>query len=136
MEFNVYNELNNSRARGSFSNPKITINPRYGYIVFSTSCACHGILSAGDKVEFLQSQDFPEDWYLRMNSETGFSVRKYKGGALIIQNSFLARKIVQSIGGDQIKTVRIPISGEIDQAAKAYALITAAATEKQHNEKR
>jgi hypothetical protein len=128
MKFKHYNELN-SKTRLSNGRPYISISTKSGVIRFDTSAISALKLKEGVKVEFLQSEVDGKDWYIRVNSPEGFSLRRSpNSSALQIQCIFLAKSINKSMSSQAMSSsylsVRIQVAAEMDPDANAYAMLT------------
>lgn len=86
--------------------PALTIG-KNGTIAFNKSLAEAMKVKIGDPVQFFQSEDDEQDWYVaKVKSEDSFELRERSDGHLIIQSSGLAKKIAGSFfleGSFQVK---------------------------------
>jgi hypothetical protein len=95
MKTRIFNQANSTskKSTGHF----ITIQTINGAISFSKDLVAL-IDTKKNKVQFVQDEDKPKDWYLQVTtSEDGFSVRGKNAGS-ILQNTVLCREILKSLG--------------------------------------
>ncbi len=99
---------------------------KQGQITLSTEAVRKMNIKPGDKIEFIQDEEKPKDWYLK-KSKIGFSTRKYSGSdALICNASTICRLFMISVEkegalsvGCFVATVPTSIEGE-----EMYAILT------------
>lgn len=55
-------------------------------------------LKAGQNISIVQDEENPEDWYLLVNDENGFTLKDYKNtGGLFMQSAFIAKSIIGAL---------------------------------------
>jgi hypothetical protein len=95
MKTRIFNQGNSTstKSTGHF----ITIQTKNGAISFSKDLVSL-IDIKKNKVQFVQDEDKPKDWYLQVtSSEDGFPLRGKNAGS-IMQNTVLCREILKSLG--------------------------------------
>lgn len=118
----VYNPENcSSRTDRYNKQPRISFL-KTGLVILNEA-AVHGLnLKSGDKIDLVQDEDRPKDWYLRIR-ETGFILRpkdtKHKA-ILKFASIVLVKKIQSSLGIDHTFSVPVAIKPSQDM----YAIIT------------
>jgi hypothetical protein len=105
---------------------KISVNPKYGLFRISIQLAQQLRLKDEDnKIIFLQDEDRPTDWYIRVTKErNGFQV-KPDGKTFFVRNRYLSRFILQSCNLE-IKSCSFMVS-EKESEKNTYAIITKSA---------
>lgn len=114
--------IEKARETGKF----VSIN-KAGVFHFSKDFIQENGFKENDLIDFLQDEERPKDWYIT-KSATGQSRLRASGklGGLMVNCSFMAKKIKTSIDFDVDKTLNVPI-GSKDQvdAMDIYPIITA-----------
>jgi hypothetical protein len=98
MKLKTFNTTNVTSNR-SFS-PSIGVNSKTGLFNINPS-ACEKIgLKEGTCVQFHQDEDDPENWYLEIVKDNGFTLRKNENitKGTFLNCSYIARKIFDSVG--------------------------------------
>ena len=117
--------LEKTRETGKF----VSIN-KAGVFNFSKDFITENEIKEGMRIDFFQDEENKRDWYFQM-SATGQSVFRdgNKGVArgLMINCSFIAKKLKESIAFDVDKTLTAPIGlGDVIDGVMTYPIITAA----------
>jgi len=111
----------------------ISISPRSGTITFSGDLV-RGIGADEKRLEFVQDEDRPRDWYLDVsNSKDALELRE-ADGRYIYQSTFLAHQILSSLKADTSFSWRIPVASEATEE-NVFALLTAGAVKIIQNRK-
>ncbi|MFO0386340.1 MAG: hypothetical protein ACK505_06145 [Flavobacteriales bacterium] len=130
MKLKVFNQANTAttKSTGHF----ISIQTKNGAICFSKDLSILLDLD-NNKIEFIQDEDKPKDWYLRVSQdENAFDVRIKKAGT-IIQTTTLCRAIVSSLGIDFVGSYRFMVADKPTDGL--YAIITKSLKEVKVNRK-
>jgi hypothetical protein len=108
--------------------PTIRLNSKTGLITFNVSVSSNLGLKEGSKIEFIQDEDSPVDWYVVADKdiENAFICRKAKAGSgMFISSVFLVKEIFESckIQETSVKILvsKFPI---IKEGLRLFALIT------------
>lgn len=101
----------------------VTINKNHQFH-FSQYAAEVLELKQHNLVDFLQDEDQPSDWYMYVNNDGQFRLRKDKE-RLSFQNTLLSQKIKKSLGVETHKSVSIRIGKPFEhEGMKLIALLT------------
>lgn len=120
--FNAHNAASSKYSRL----PSVNIGYTSGIIYFNESAKQLTNIKAGDKIEFLQDEDNPKDWYLA-KSENGFEVRdKKKSKGVLVQSSKIVKELLHSIDVYKPATMRIAEAIPFD-GRKLFPIITKSA---------
>lgn len=109
--------------------PTLSFCLKTGQILFNASSVAVFGLTEKNRIEFLQSETDPEDWFVSFASPEGFLLRRLNGGGYSVTSKLTAHTLAKSIGVDILR-FRMPIATEKDTDANAFALITRAAKTK------
>ena len=105
----------------------VSIN-KAGVFHFSKDFVIENNIKEGDRIDFLQDEESVKDWYFSI-SKTGQSPlrsNKEKTGSLMVNCSFMAKKIKEAIEFDIDKTLTVPIGqSDVVDGLKIFPLITA-----------
>ena len=117
--------LEKTRETGKF----VSIN-KAGVFIFSKDFIEESGINETMRLDFFQDEDSRKDWYFQI-TPTGQSAFRIgtKGvtKGLMINCSFIAKKLKESIGFDVEKTLTAPIGlGELVDGALTFPIITAA----------
>lgn len=123
MKFKTYNRINSSKRCFS-ETPHVRMHVKTGSFHFNAAAISLLGLTAGMRVEFLQSEDNPSDWYMATNRPKGFLIGKHTSGHQI-HSKFLCDELVSSLNipADK-KSILFPLASEIDPDANAYVILT------------
>lgn len=82
-----------------------------GTIAFSTGAFELMQLTEKNTVAFFQNEESPEDWYVISDTSSSFFKLRWgkTGDKVVVQNAFLAKKILQSSGDGQAQSLRLKL---------------------------
>lgn len=86
--------------------PSVNVGYKSGVLYFNIAAKEAAKLQPGDKIEFLQDEENPKDWYFS-KSDNGLLVRAKNAKGAEIQSSKLAKEILHSIDVYKPATMRI-----------------------------
>lgn len=109
--------------------PTLSFCLKTGQVRFNASSVAMFGLTEKNRIEFLQSETDPEDWFISFEADAGFPIRLSNRRQCYIVNKSTAYALAKSIGVDTLR-FRMPIATEMDPDADAFALITRAAKSK------
>lgn len=96
-----------------------------GTFSFSKLAAVDLGLKVGNKIEILQDQDRPADWYVKKTEhQSGFILRNQSGGQVMVAAQPIARKLLKSIGKEGVSTTFHMGTEPVEE--EFYAIITKA----------
>ena len=114
--------IEKARETGKF----VSIN-KSGVFHFSKNFVSENGFKENDKIDFLQDEERPKDWYIT-KSATGQTRLRSNGklNSLMVNCSFMAKKLKKSIGFDVDKTLNVPmgLKDEVN-GMEIYPIITA-----------
>ncbi|WP_395049432.1 hypothetical protein [Flavobacterium sp.] len=117
--------LEKTRETGKF----VSIN-KAGVFNFSKDFIEENGIKESMRLDFLQDEESKKDWYFQLlpTGQSAFrSSNKGVAKGLMINCSFIAKKIKESLGYDVDKTLTAPIGlGEMVDGVMTYSIITAA----------
>jgi len=123
MKLKTYNSASFSGRRGVV---KLSLG-KSGLISISLSAASMIGVKSGDRVELVQDEDAPRDWYIKSgHSEHGYLLRGYKNGTLCFGSKPLAQTIADSLGRELSLSIPVATEKQKIDGQEYYALITAA----------
>lgn len=126
MKFKRF-DANTCQGTGRSHDPFLRI-VRSGTISFSTGAIELMQLTQKSSVAFFQNEESLEDWYIIVyDADPAFRLRWGKtGDKAVVQNAFLAKKILNCAGDGQLKSLRVKLirsDVKIDDH-QAFLLIT------------
>lgn len=117
--------LEKTRETGKF----VSIN-KAGVFNFSKDFVEEAEINETMRLDFFQDEDSRKDWYFQITPTGQSGLRTGTKGVtkgLMINCSFIAKKLKESIGFDVDKTLTAPIGlGELVDGVMTYPVITAA----------
>lgn len=109
MKLINYNSENSSRIRNA-NMPYIRVSAS-GLISFSPFIAEKTGIKHGTRVDFFQSEEDARDWYFAVtNNVSGFTARQTKSKAAVVNCSSVAKKINDTAGKSDFKSVKYKVS--------------------------
>lgn len=106
--------------------PSVNIGYTSGIVYFNEAAKALANLKAGDKIEFLQDEDNPKDWYFA-KSVDGFELRDKKNSkGIMVQSSKITKELLHSIEVYKPATMRIAEAIPFDER-KLFPIITKSA---------
>ncbi len=98
MKFKRYNETTFPKGATS-GTPNISFS-RSGTITLNSVAVNALQINAEERIEFIQDEDNPEDWYILKSSDGGYTLRQQteKTTAVMIQNKGLITHIARELG--------------------------------------
>lgn len=116
-------KLEKTRETGKY----VSIN-KAGVFHFSKDFVVENNIKEGERIDFFQDEESLKDWYFSI-SKTGQSpLRSNKGNtwSLMVNCSFMAKKIKESISFDIDKTLTVPIGlSDVIDGLTIFPIITA-----------
>lgn len=132
MNLKRYNSTNVKTIR--FGKPTIRFN-KQGQISFSSAIITAMGLKSGDKIELIQDEEKPKDWYVvKCKNDIGFPLREYKSSnALLTNSSGLVKTFMKSLEPQISNTTKsigclVAIIPTIVEKEKLFAIITKSAS--------
>jgi hypothetical protein len=123
MKLKTFNTENTYSKRES--KPFILVSQKTGLFGFNKGVNQLLALKAGDQLQFHQDEENPDEWYLEKVKQGGFTLRDYKGGSLLLNNTTLARKIFESVECEK-RSGRLIIGAELKVGKQTlHTIITA-----------
>ncbi|HEY5591548.1 MAG TPA: hypothetical protein VIK55_11085 [Paludibacter sp.] len=99
-------EFNTSNSKMALpGEPTLRINSKAGLLGFSKAASVILGLTDQTKIIFVQDEDNPTDWYIKITSEeNGFSLRRKENTSeFAFNNTPIAKLILESIKTDRLK---------------------------------
>jgi len=96
MKLKRFNTTNIRSIR--IGKPTVRFN-KQGQISFSIAIITAMGLKSGDKIEFIQDEEKPKDWYVvKCKNDNGFTLRDFKGSnGLVTNSSSLVKTFIKSL---------------------------------------
>jgi hypothetical protein len=86
-------------------------------------------LKPGDKIEIIQDEDNPEDWYFA-KTESGFKTQRYSSTKGVMFNKkILAEKLLKSLGRSETTSFPIGAEPKMVEGLEVWSIITASVKE-------
>lgn len=112
MNLKKFTPENCVSGRSNAHRPAAITMKKNGYLNFNGKAAAIIGLSKGDHFVILQDEQEPENWYIQKVDDGGFVLRSKTPSGFCIQNASLVRAIMDSIGANTDKTVRMLLAGQ------------------------
>jgi bifunctional DNA-binding transcriptional regulator/antitoxin component of YhaV-PrlF toxin-antitoxin module len=123
MKLKTFNTLMSAR---NLRTAKVTVS-KTGLISLNAAAAETVGLKPGDKLEIVQDEDSPKDWYIKAkSSEDGFEVRDYKNGAVAFNSVPLTQTIRQSLAKEGSLFIPVALEPVDLEGDKYFSLLTSA----------
>ena len=125
MQFIHHNKYNSAKRIIS-DKPHINFIVKTGVIYFNNAAEQILDLKKGTRIEFLQSESDPREWYLAKGTPEGFELKQRHAGGVMISSRAIVQLLARSLNLIDRVNIKIPLAKEMDPVANAYALITSA----------
>ncbi|MFZ1807943.1 MAG: hypothetical protein WBO10_01980 [Pyrinomonadaceae bacterium] len=131
MKAKVFNR-DNACQYSRESRPSISINPRGGVINFTLGFCEGAKIPKEPRLDFIQNELHPKDWYVRLADSDGFPARSNGSGGHMVYSTVICKYILEALEVDDMEaSYRMQISTvptEDETLGTLYAILTKSAT--------